>query len=176
MFTWVEICILIWDFWIIFENYSLRILSIRGNDFIAHWAYDELISPHTEHTPNEFSRMLCQRKNVNIFYMYSYAGQRGKWFYRTLSKQGNDLNAGWAYKKMISSLTEQTRKCLKVEYLGRIDYNFQKSRVTGLWDQKDSVSAKKVFKKIHDCVPLNIWKMRSLFNINDERVSTSEFH
>jgi hypothetical protein len=48
---------------------------------------------------------------------------------------------------MISSLTEHTRKCLKFEYLGRIEYDFQKSRVTGSWDHKDSVSAKKVFKK-----------------------------
>jgi hypothetical protein len=39
------------------------------------------------------------------------------------------------------------RKWLKVEYLGRIEYNFQKSRVTGPWDHKDSVSAKKVIKK-----------------------------
>jgi hypothetical protein len=44
---------------------------------------------------------------------------------------------------MISSLAEQTRKCLKVEYLGRIAYDFQKSRVTGPWDHKASVSAKK---------------------------------
>ncbi len=35
----VEICILMWDFWIIFENYNKRMLSIRGNNFIAHWAY-----------------------------------------------------------------------------------------------------------------------------------------
>jgi hypothetical protein len=46
---------------------------------------------------------------------------------------------------MISSLAEHTRKCLKVEYLGRIKYDFQKSRVTGPWDHKDSVSAKKSF-------------------------------
>ena len=30
---------LIWDFWVIFKNYSMRMLSIRGNDFIACWAY-----------------------------------------------------------------------------------------------------------------------------------------
>ncbi len=35
----VEICILMWDFWIIFKNSSMRMLSIRGNNFIAHWAY-----------------------------------------------------------------------------------------------------------------------------------------
>jgi hypothetical protein len=47
----------------------------------------------------------------------------------------------------ISSHAEHARKCLKVEYLGRIEYDFQKSRVTGPWDHKLSVSAKKVKKK-----------------------------
>ncbi len=145
-----NICILIRDFWVIFENYSMRMLSIRG-DFIAHWADEETISSHIEHMPKEFSGMLSQRKNVNSFYMYSSAEPTGKWFYRTLSIRVNDLNAGWAYEEMISSLTEHTRKCLKVEYLGRIDYGFQKSRVTGPWDHKDSVSA----KTFHACVPLN---------------------
>jgi hypothetical protein len=56
-----KICILIRDFWVIFENYSMRMLSIRGNDFIACWAYAEPISSHAEHTRNEFSRMLSQR-------------------------------------------------------------------------------------------------------------------
>ncbi len=48
------------------------------------------------------------------------------------------------YMEWISSLAEHTRRCLKVEYLGRIEYDFQKSRVTGPWDHKVSVSAKKV--------------------------------
>ncbi len=51
-------------------------------------------------------------------------------------------------------LTEHMQKCLNVEYLGRIKYNFQKYRVTGPWDHKDSVSAKKVTKKFHACVYL----------------------
>jgi hypothetical protein len=42
-----------------------------------------------------------------------------------------------------------------VEYLGRIEYDFQKSHVTGPWDYKVSVSAKKVKKKFHACVPLS---------------------
>jgi hypothetical protein len=48
----------------------------------------------------------------------------------------------------ISSHAEHARKCLKVEYLGRIEYDFQKSRVTGPWNHKVSVSAKKVKRKI----------------------------
>ncbi len=43
----------------------------------------------------------------------------------------------------------------KVKYLGRIEYDFQKSHVTGPWDHKVSVSAKKVKKKFHACVPLS---------------------
>ncbi len=37
----------------------------------------------------------------------------------------------------------KTNIILKFEYLGQIQYDFQKSRVTGPWDHKDSVSAKK---------------------------------
>ncbi len=60
----------------------------------------------------------------------------------------------WAYAETISSHAEHTQnrfiawKCLKVEYLGRIEYDFQKSRVTGPWDHKVSVSAKKSQKKV----------------------------
>jgi hypothetical protein len=57
----VKICILMSYFWVIFENYSMRMLSIRGNVFIKCWAYTEPISSHTEHTRNEFPRMLSQR-------------------------------------------------------------------------------------------------------------------
>ncbi len=39
-------------------------LSIRGTSFIAHWAYRELISWHSEHTGNQFHRMLSMRGNV----------------------------------------------------------------------------------------------------------------
>jgi hypothetical protein len=106
----VDICILIRDFWVIFENYSIRMLSICGNDFITHWAYEETISSPTEHTPNEFSRMLSQRKNFNSFYMYSYAEHTGKWFYRTLSIRGNDFIAPWAHEEMILSHPEHTSK------------------------------------------------------------------
>jgi hypothetical protein len=54
----------------------------------------------------------------------------------------------------ISSHAEHARKCLKVEYLGRMEYDFQKSRVTGPWDHNVLVSAKKVKKNFHACVPL----------------------
>ncbi len=103
-----------WDFWVIFKNYSMRMLSIRGNDFIAHWAYEETILSHTEHTPNKLSRMLSQRKNVNSFHMYnlywaygemilSHPEHTRKWSKRWLSILGNDLIAHWAYAEMFKS-------------------------------------------------------------------------
>ncbi len=45
-------------------------------------------------------------------------------------------------------IAEHARKCLKVEYLGQIEYDVQKSCVTGPWDHKDSVSAKKSKKTV----------------------------
>jgi hypothetical protein len=74
-------------------------------------AYAERILSNTEHTRNDFHRMLSIR--------------------------GTNFIA-----------------CLKVEYLGRIEYDFQKSCVTGRWDHMVLVSAKKVKKKIQACVPL----------------------
>ncbi len=106
------ICILIRDFWVIFENYSMRLLSIRGNDFIACWAYAEPISSHTEHTRNEFSCMLSMLGNFDSFYMdiWTHAEQTGKRFHRKLSIRGNDFTACWAYGERISSHAEHTRK------------------------------------------------------------------
>ncbi len=82
-----EICILIRDFWVIFENYSMRMLSIRGNDFyrmlsirgtdfIASWAYEERISAHAQ------PAVKCEH-----FYMY---------------------NPCWVYAERILSHTEHT--------------------------------------------------------------------
>ncbi len=56
-----EICILIRDFWVIFENYSMHMLSIGGNDFIACWAYAEPISSHAEHTRTQMRSSLVVR-------------------------------------------------------------------------------------------------------------------
>ncbi len=95
-----------------------------------------------------------------------YAEHTQNKFHRWLSICGTNFITGWAYAERISSLTEHMRKqfhrpvaehawkYLKVEYLGRIEHNFQKSRVTGPWDHKDSVSAKKYFKNFLACVPL----------------------
>jgi hypothetical protein len=52
---------------------------------------------------------------------------------------------------MILSHPGQTRKYIKVEYVSQIEYDFQKSQVTGAWDHEVSVSAKS--KKKLACVP-----------------------
>ncbi len=96
-----------------------RTLSLRGNDFIAHWAYEEQIFAHV-------------RPAVKVFTYKSM-----------LSIRGTHFIAGWVYAERISSLAELTQKCLKVEYLDRIEYDFQKSRATGPGYHKVSVSAKK---------------------------------
>ncbi len=125
----------------------MRMLSIRGNDiFFGHWAYEETISSHTEHTPNEFSRMLSQRKNVNSFYMYNLCWAYGEMILshpehtrklskRRLSIRGNDLIAHWAYAEMFKSqISQPNRK------------RFSKISCYRTPNYKDSVSAKKLLK------------------------------
>jgi hypothetical protein len=41
-----------------------RMLSIRGNDFIAHWAYAETISSHAEHTRNQNNATNCLERRM----------------------------------------------------------------------------------------------------------------
>jgi hypothetical protein len=47
-------------------------------------------------------------------------------FHRWLSICGMYFSAGCAYAETVSSLAEHAQKCLKVKYIGRIEYNFQK--------------------------------------------------
>ncbi len=96
---------------------------------------------------------------MNIFTCTVHAEHTRNEFYRTLSIWWTNFIACWAYWEPISTHAEHERKCLKVEYLGRIEYDFQKSRITGPWDHKVSVSAKKVKKKFHACVPLSFGKV-----------------
>ncbi len=91
-----EIFILNGDFWVIFENYSMHMLSIHGNDFIACWAYLEPISSHAEHTRNEFPRMLSGK-------MWTFLHVQSM-----LSIRGTNFIAHWAYGELISSHGEHT--------------------------------------------------------------------
>ena len=82
-----EIGILIRDFWVIFENYSMRMLSIRGTDFIAHGAYEERISAHAQ------PAVKCEQ----FLHVQSM-----------LSIRGTNFIAHWAYGELISSHAEHT--------------------------------------------------------------------
>ncbi len=82
-------------------------------------------------------------------------------FYRTLSIRGTNFIACWAYWEPISSHAEHARKCLKVEYLDRIEYNFQKSRVTGPWDVRFRFLQKSI-KKISCLCTFNRMRAMSL--------------
>ena len=83
----VEICILIRDFWVIFKIYCMRMLSIRGTDFIAHWAYEEQISAHAQ------PAVKCEQ----FLHVQSM-----------LSIRGTNFIAHWAYGELISSHAEHT--------------------------------------------------------------------
>ncbi len=131
---WRFFKILIRDFLVIFENYSMHMMSIRGNDFIACWAYAEPISSHAEHTRNEFPRMLSQRYNVNIFTCTIHAKHTRNEFYRTLSI----LERGNFFKSNVSAESNTIFKNLVLQTLGTIRFRFlQKSN-----------------KKFLACVPL----------------------
>ncbi len=108
-------------------------LSISGKDFITCWAYADPKSLHTEE---------------QFLHVQSMLIIRGMNFIATLSIRGTNFIACWAYSEPVSSHAEHARKCLKVKYLGWIEYDCQKSCVTGPWDHMVSVSAKKVFRKI----------------------------
>ncbi len=115
-------------------------LSILGTDFIAHWAYAERISAHAQ------PAVKCEQF-LHVQYM--------------LSIRGTNFIAHWAYAEQISSHAEHARKCLKVEYLGQIKYDFQKSCVTGPWDHMVSVSAKKFKKFSCLCTFKGTWQWTS---------------
>jgi hypothetical protein len=68
-----------------------------------------------------------------------------------MSIRGNDFIARWAYMKMFKSRISRPNLI-----------RFSKSRVTGPWEHKDSVSAKKNFKKCHAWVPLSAILRQSL--------------
>jgi hypothetical protein len=74
-------CILIRDFWVIFENYSMHMLSIRGNDFIACWAY------------------ACSASGKMWTFLHVQS---------MLSICGTNFIAHWAYRVLISSHAEHT--------------------------------------------------------------------
>ncbi len=159
-----EICILIWYFWVI-SKIIMRMLSIRGNNFIAHWVYAETILSHTEHMRKRFHRTLSVHRtnfsvcSVNI--IRKYAEHTRNVFHRRLSMRGtnfiagwacgerisllagNDSNTGWAYPEMLKSWISPPNQILfskisSYRPLGPEGFGF----------------CKKSIKKCHACVPL----------------------
>ncbi len=99
----VEICNLIRDFLVIFENYCMRMLSIRGNDFITHWAYEERISAHAQPAVKCELFYMC-----NLCWAYgerilSHTEHTRNEFHRMLSILGTDFIACWACAEMFKS-------------------------------------------------------------------------
>jgi hypothetical protein len=112
----VKICILIWYFWVFFENYSwaehtrkrfCSMLSILGTDFIAHWAYEERISAHAQ------PAVKCEQL-LHVQYM--------------LSIRGTNFIAHWAYAERISSHAEHTRN--RFHRMLSMRWNVQKSNIS----------------------------------------------
>jgi hypothetical protein len=124
-----EICLLIRDFWVILENYSMCMLSIRGTDFIACWANEERISAHAQ-----------PAVKYEHFYMYSpcwayaerilsHTEHTGNSFHRMLSIQGTDFIACWACAEMFKSRISRPNwipffKNLVLQALGTIRFRF----------------------------------------------------
>jgi hypothetical protein len=110
----VKLCILIWYFWVFFKNYSMRLLSISGNnfiaclsirgtDFIARWAYKEKISAHAQPAVKceqflHFQSMLSIRRRI-----LSHTEHTQNKFHRMLSIRGTDFIACWACAEMFKS-------------------------------------------------------------------------
>ncbi len=136
-------CILIWYFWV----FSKIIVCVC-------WAYAETILSHADHTQNRFHRTLSNayEEQISAHAQPAVKCEQLLHVQSMLSIRGTKFIAHWAYAERISSHAEHRRnrfhrmlsKCFKVEYLGRIEYNFQKSPFTGPWDHMVSVSAKKV--------------------------------
>ncbi len=89
-------------------------LSIRGTNFIAYWAYAERISSHAEHTRNRFHRMLSMRGNVlksNIS-----ANSNTIWFRFLQEKYFKKFHACVPFmslKKGVGSGSDSKRQCFR---------------------------------------------------------------
>ncbi len=105
-----EICILIRDFWVIFKNYSMWMLSIR-----------ETILSHAEHTRNRFYRMLSIL-GTN-FRACSASGKMWTLLHvqSMLSIRWTNFIAHWAYGELISSHAEHTWS--RISQLNRIRFS-----------------------------------------------------
>ncbi len=117
-----------------------RTLSIRGTDFIAHWAYEERIFAYAQ------TAVKCEQfLHVNPCWAYaerisSHTEHTGNEFQRWLSTRGMDFIAGWAYADMFKSRSRISRPnrihaCvpLKDNYRQTYDDKFSERGVKRCW-------------------------------------------
>ncbi len=110
-----ENCILIRRFGILYENYSMRWLNIRGNDFIACWDYAERIFAYS---------MLSKRTNFDIFYMdQTHAEPSRKPLHLStfphISQRGNDkkFNISVESRTIFKNLVLQALGTLRIRFV-----------------------------------------------------------
>ena len=128
-------------------------LSIRGNDFIAHWAYEERISAHAQPAV-KWEQFLHVQSMLSI--------------------RGTNFIACWAYVEPISSHAEHARKCLKVEYLCQFEYDFFKISCYRPLGPYGFGFCKKSIKKISCLCTFKEFKNRFRFKgINSASICTS---
>ncbi len=126
------------------------------------WAYVELILSHTEHTSKQFHRTLSIQGKILIHDQptvkcdqFLHGHPRRVYAEQILLHTQHTRNKfhRWLSIRKISSLAEHTRKCLKVEYVGRIIYDFKNLVLQALGTIRFRF-LKKSFKKIFNaCVP-----------------------
>ncbi len=128
-------------FWVIFENYSMRMLSVGGNNFVAHWTYEEMVSLHTEYEERIFVQA---QPAVKCEHMYIHAEHTRNKFHRWLSIRVMDFIAGWAYAELFKS---------QISQLNRIWFSkISCYRPLGL--EGFGFCKKSPKNKFHSCVPL----------------------
>ncbi len=124
-------------------------LSICGTDLIACWAYEE----------QNFRASSASDKMWTFLHVQSMLS--------TLSIRGINFIACWAYWEPILSHAEHARKCLKVEYLCRIEYEFSKIVLQALGTIRIRFLQKKSKKNSSLCTSSGLPGLR-LFNISSE--------
>ncbi len=97
--------IIAWACWAYMETIH-RTLSIRGNDIIAHWAYEEQIFANAQ--PAVKCEQFLHVQFVHPCWAYteqisSHTEHTQNEFHCTLSIRGMDFIARWAYKEIFKS-------------------------------------------------------------------------
>ncbi len=123
----VKICILIWYFWVFFENYGMRMLR-----------YTETILSHAEHTRNRFQRTLSIRGTISAHAQPAVKCEQFLHVQYMLSIRGTNFIAHWAYAEQISLHAEHTRNRFHRMLSMRGNFKSRISRPNRIWFSKIS--------------------------------------